>query len=71
MRLRNATRLRLLAAEALAISANMTDAECRRIMTEVAAGYERLADHAEQREAEADATAMTRRAGEATDAKES
>jgi hypothetical protein len=46
----DAARLRLLAAEALAIAAGMTDIDSKQVMAEVAAGYERLADHAERRE---------------------
>jgi hypothetical protein len=50
--------LRLLAAEALATSAQMTDGDCKQTMVRLAASYERLADYAEKREAassEADA----------------
>jgi hypothetical protein len=47
----DARRLRLLADEALAISAGMTDAACRQMMLALAASYRRLADHAEEREA--------------------
>jgi hypothetical protein len=45
-----AERLRLLAIEALATAMQMTDTACRSMMLDVAACYDRLADHAEQRE---------------------
>ena len=50
MPLNDTTRLRLHAAEALAIGSGMTDPECKRDKKELAASYERLADHAEKRE---------------------
>jgi hypothetical protein len=46
-----AKRLRTLAAEALAIAEQMTDPDCRRQMFDVAACYERLADHVDARKA--------------------
>lgn len=49
MPINDATRLRLLAAEALAIGSGMTDPACKRDMVELAVSYERLADHAEKR----------------------
>jgi hypothetical protein len=51
MLLNDAARLRLLAAEVLTIGTGMTDPECKRDMMELAASYERLADHAEKRAA--------------------
>lgn len=50
MPLSDVTRLRMLAAEALAAATQMTDANCKRSMVGLAASYERLADHAEGRE---------------------
>lgn len=44
-------RLRMLAVDALAISAGMTDPACRLMMVDLAASYELLADHAEAYEA--------------------
>jgi hypothetical protein len=49
MALAETRRFRLLAAEALAVADQMNDPACRRLMICVAASYERLADHAEQR----------------------
>jgi hypothetical protein len=46
----DAARLRALAADALVVAIRMTDANCKRTMMGVAASYERLASHAEQRE---------------------
>ena len=43
-------RLRLLAVNALAEAAQMTDMQCKRVMIGLAASYQRLADHAEARE---------------------
>jgi hypothetical protein len=51
MRQSEAARLRVLAAEALAVAARKTDVNCKRATMGVAAGYERLANHADQREA--------------------
>jgi hypothetical protein len=50
MPLSDVSRLRMLAAEALAAATQMTDANCKRSMVGLAASYERLADHAESRE---------------------
>jgi len=47
----DAARLRALAADALTAATQMTDVNCKRAMMGVAASYERLASHAEQREA--------------------
>jgi hypothetical protein len=47
---RRATRFRQLAAEALAEVAALTDPTSKRLMIEIAAGYERLAERAEARE---------------------
>src|SRR5262245_13764867 len=69
MSLKDATRLRLLAVEALAISANMTDAECRRIVAGVAAGYERLAVHVEKRQAAESADPTTAAHSDTSDGK--
>jgi hypothetical protein len=41
----------LLAAEALAVSAQMSEVNCKRTMVGLAACYERLADHAAKHEA--------------------
>lgn len=46
----DAERLRSLSIEALATAAQMTDPMCKSTMIEVAACYDRLADHVEQRE---------------------
>jgi hypothetical protein len=46
----DAARLRALAADALTAATQMTDVNCKRTMMGVAACYERLASHAEQRE---------------------
>jgi hypothetical protein len=40
-------RLRMLAVEAMAVASQMADADCRRIMLDLAATYELLAEHAE------------------------
>jgi hypothetical protein len=48
MAARDATRLRQLAAEAFAVAAQMRDPSCKRGMISIAAGYERLADYAEE-----------------------
>jgi hypothetical protein len=48
----DAKRLRFLAVEAMAAAAQMSDPNCRRIMINVAASYERLAQHAEASEAD-------------------
>jgi hypothetical protein len=42
-------RLRLLAIDALAEAAQMTDTQCKHVMIGLAASYQRLADHAEAR----------------------
>lgn len=42
-------RWRSLAAEARVLAGNMTDAEARRLMLSIAAGYDLLADHAKAR----------------------
>lgn len=49
MALAEMRRFRLLAAEVLAVADQMSDPACRRLMICVAASYERLAGHAEQR----------------------
>jgi hypothetical protein len=46
----DAKRFRALAVEALSMAAEMSDPDCRRMMTALAASYERLADYAEGRE---------------------
>jgi hypothetical protein len=51
MTISEAVRLRALAAEALTIGATMTEPNCKRMMIKLAASYERLAEHAEKREA--------------------
>jgi len=43
-----------LAAEALAVAAQLTDSEARRMMLDIAAGYQRLAQRAEAREKDAE-----------------
>ena len=43
---------RALAAEALAFAVKLTDPEAKRMMLAIAAGYERLAQRAEEREKE-------------------
>jgi hypothetical protein len=47
----NVNRFRLLAIEAWSVAAEMTDPGCRRAMEGLAARYDRLADHVEQRAA--------------------
>jgi hypothetical protein len=48
----NAARWRELAAEALAVAAEMTDPEARAVMLVIAERYERLARHVEARSAD-------------------
>jgi hypothetical protein len=48
---RNVNRLRRLAVEAWTVAGEMTDPGCRRAMERLAALYEGLADHVEQRRA--------------------
>jgi hypothetical protein len=48
-----ARQLRMLAVEVLAIADQMNDPHFKRIMIAIAASYERLAEHAAKREAEA------------------
>jgi hypothetical protein len=51
MPLEDAQRLRLRAIEAMIIADQMRDPVCKRAMITIAAGYERLAEHAEECEA--------------------
>jgi hypothetical protein len=51
MQTTDAARLRMLAAEVLRIAAEMTDANCKQAMAEIAAAYTRLATYVEEREA--------------------
>jgi len=52
MVLRNSGEWRQMAEQARVIAADMDDAEARRTMLEIAAGYDRLAARSERREAE-------------------